>query len=83
MFWSLFLGNTTREPASVVCDDEQDDLFYSMGPHGNRCQPQLTQEKLRRSLGEKNASEWTVRVEIRKEKISSSNSSTYTDLLWS
>ena len=30
MFWSLF-GHSTWELASVVCNDEQGDLFYSAG----------------------------------------------------
>ena len=35
MFWNLFIfrGHLTREPASIVCNDEQD----SAGPHRNRC----------------------------------------------
>ena len=71
MFWSLFIfrGDSTRElPVSVVCNDEQGDLFYSAGPHRNRYQPELTQEKLGRGFG-KNAGEWTRRVQISKEEI--------------
>ena len=37
----------TRERASVICDDEEGDLFHSAGPHKNLCQPQLTQKKAR------------------------------------
>ena len=39
MFWNLFIfrGHSTRKPASVVCNDEQGDLFYSAGQHRNRC----------------------------------------------
>ena len=60
MFWRLFIfrGNSTREPASVVCNDEQGDLLHSAGPHTNRCWPQLTGEKLGRGFG-KNVGEWT------------------------
>ena len=37
MFWSLFVFRvrSTREPASIVCNDEQGDLFYFAGPHRN------------------------------------------------
>ena len=39
MFWSLFIfrGHSTREPASLVRDNEQGDIFYSAGLHRNRC----------------------------------------------
>ena len=49
----IFRGHSTREPASLVCNDEQGDLFYSAGPHRNRYQPELTQEKLGRGFGKK------------------------------
>ena len=65
MLWSLFIfrGHSTREPASVVCNDEQRDLVYSAGPHRNR----------RERFGEKkNTREWTGRVKISKEEISGS-----------
>ena len=42
------------------------DLFYSVDLHRNQCQPQPTQEKIRRFW--KNADEWTRRVEISKKK---------------
>ena len=47
LFWSLFIlcGHSTGEPASIVCNDEQGDLFYFVGPHWNQCWPQPTQEK--------------------------------------
>ena len=69
MFWSvlIFHGQSTQKPALNVCNDEQGDLSYSTGPPTNRCQPQLTQEKLGRGFG-KNAGEWTGRVEISKEE---------------
>ena len=65
MFWSLFSfhGHSTWEPASVVCNDDQGDLFYFAGQHRNQCLPQRTKEKLRRGFG-KNAGEWTRKVEI-------------------
>ena len=55
MFYNLFIfcGYARREPASVVCNDEQGDLFYFAGPHRNRYWPQLTQEKLRRGFEKK------------------------------
>ena len=70
MFWSLFIFNrhSTQEPASIVCNDEQGDLFYSAGPHRNWCQPQPTQQEHRRGFG-KNAGEWTRRVEISKKSL--------------
>ena len=47
MFWNLFIfrGHSAREPASVVSNGEQGDLFYSAGLHRIRCKPELTQEK--------------------------------------
>ena len=53
MFWSLFTFREplTREPASIVCNNEQGDLFYSAGPHSNRRWPQPTQGKLGRCFG--------------------------------
>ena len=52
MVWNIFIfrGHSTREPASVVCDDEQGDLIYSADPHRNRCKPQITQGKLEREI---------------------------------
>ena len=51
-FWSLliFPRHSTQEYASIVCNDEQGDLFYSAGPQKNQCQPQPTQEKLGRGF---------------------------------
>ena len=48
MIWSLliFRGHSTRQSASIVCNNEQSDLFYSASEHRNRCWAQLTQEKL-------------------------------------
>ena len=46
MFWSLFIPHRlpAQEPASITCGNEQSDLFYSAGQHGNLqfCRP--TQE---------------------------------------
>ena len=52
LFIGLFRGHSTRQPASVVSNNEQGDLFYSEGPHRNRCWSQPTQEKLGRGSGE-------------------------------
>ena len=64
----MFRGYTTREPASIVYDDEQVDLVYSAGPHRILHDPQLTLEKLRRDSG-KSKGEWTGNVEFRNEEI--------------
>ena len=47
MFWSLFIfrGNPTREPESIVCNDEQDDLFY-----GPTQEPVLAKTKTGKTL---------------------------------
>ena len=55
-------GNVHRS-SSVIWNDEQGVLFYSAGPHTNRCQREPTQEKLGRCFGN-NAGEWTWRVKI-------------------
>ena len=55
---------------------QQGDLFYSAGLHKNQCQPQLTQEKIRRGFG-KNTGEQTERVEISKEEFPGSQCSMY------
>ena len=70
----IFRWHSPREPASVVCNYEQGDLLYSVGPHRNQCQPQPTQKKLGGVL-EKNAGEWTRRVEISKGEIRGSRRS--------
>ena len=38
-FVSQFIlhGDSTREPASIECNDEQVDLFYSVGLQRNYC----------------------------------------------
>ena len=69
MFWSLFIlrGHLTREPASIVCDNQQGDLFHFAVPHRRLRQQQLTREKLGRGLG-KNEGERTGKVEINPTK---------------
>ena len=70
MFRSLFAfrGFPTQELASVICNNEQGDLFYSAGLHRNLCWPQLTQENLRRGFLGKNEGGWARKAEIRKKK---------------
>ena len=60
MFWSLFIFHaySTRELASIACDDEQGDLFYSAGPWKN------SGEVMGRNEGE-----WSGTVEISQEEI--------------
>ena len=71
MFWSLliFHGHSTREPASVVCNDEQGDLLYCAGQHRNLRYLQLTQEKMGTVFRKRNEGEWTGKIEFRKEEI--------------
>ena len=47
MFRSLFTfrGHSTRESATVVCEAEQGNLFYYVGPHKNQHYPQLIYKK--------------------------------------
>ena len=72
-FFSLFIfhGHSARELASgrVTC-------FILQAFTGTMCQPQPTQEKSEEVL-EKNAGEWTGRVEINKEEIPGSKRSMY------
>ena len=56
---------------------QQGDLFYSAGLHRNRCWPQQTQEKKSGEVLEKNAAEWTGRLEISEEEIPGSKRSMY------
>ena len=82
MFWSLFIfrGHSTQKLASVVCNDEQGDLFYYADPHRNQCKPQPRQEKFGRSVG-KNTGGWTGRVKISKEEISGNKRSMHGNIL--
>ena len=50
---------------SVACDYEQGGLFYSTGPHGKLHQPKHSYKAGRGFGGEKNAGEWTEKVEMR------------------
>ena len=65
MFWNLF---TIRGQALVVWNDEQGGLFHSAGPHRQ-------QRKNSGAVLEKNAGEWTGRVEISREEIPGSRHS--------
>ena len=49
----IFRRHSPREPAKIVCDNEQGDLFYSEGPQGKFRQPQLTQFKNRERIWKK------------------------------
>ena len=73
MFLSLFTfrGYSTREPASdrVTC-------FYSAGLHKNHVLATANKGEIGRGF-EKNAGEWTGRVEISKEGIPGSKHSMY------
>ena len=77
MFWSLFLIHRplVQESASVACDNKQDDLFYSTGPHGNLSRL-ATKAKKNQGEGEIEV-EWTMDVETRKGEISGSRWSTH------
>ena len=55
---------------------QQGDLFYSAGLHRNHVLAIANIEEIRRGL-EKNAGEWTGRVEISKEEIPGSKRSMY------
>ena len=48
---------------------QQVDLFYSAGRHRNHVLATVNTGKIGRGFGDKNAREWTGRVEIRKEEI--------------
>ena len=72
MFWNLFIfrRHSTREPASIACDNEQGDLFYSAG--SRRKEPAW--KKPGRGFG-KNEAEWTRNIEIKKKEIPGSGRS--------
>ena len=61
-------GDSTPEPASIVCNNKQGDLFYFAGPHRNRFLATAHIGTTRRGFGT-NAGEWTGRVQISKEEI--------------
>ena len=78
MFWSLFTfrGHFTWEPASIVCNDEQGDLFHSAGLHRNHVLATANTGEIGRGFG-KNAGEWAGRVELSKKEIPGSKRSMY------
>ena len=55
----------------------QGDLFYSAGLHRNHVLATVNTGEIRRDFGNKNAGEWTGRVEISKEEIPGSKRSIY------
>ena len=55
----------------------QSDLFYSAGLHRNHVVDTANTGEIGRGFGEKNAGEWTGRVEISKEEIPGSKRSMY------
>ena len=55
----------------------QSDLFYSAGLHRNHVVVTANTGEIGRGFGEKNAGEWTGRVEISKEEIPGSKRSMY------
>ena len=57
----IFRRHSPREPAKIVCDNEQGDLFYSEGPQGKFRQPQRNL-KIGRGFG-KSEGEWTGNIE--------------------
>ena len=71
MFWRLFIfcEHSTREPASSRM------TYFIMGAYAGTGFPQLTRKKLERGFGEKNADEWTRRLDISKEDIPGSKRS--------
>ena len=64
----MFRGHSTREPASFVCIDEWYDLFILQAYTGT-CVSHIQHRKSSEQVLEKNAGEWTERVEISKEEI--------------
>ena len=73
-FFSLFLfpGHSAREPASIVCDDDQGILRVLAGT--SLATANAGKKKLGRGL-EKNEGEWTGKVEFSKEEIPGSRRS--------
>ena len=72
MFWSpcIFHGHSTRDPASVVSDDDQGDLvFFLYGPTQELALAKAHTRKSLESFWKKNEGEWTGKVEISKEEI--------------
>ena len=79
MFWGIFIFrlHLTRGPESVTCDNEQNAwpiLFCKLTQDPALATAITGEKKLGRGL-EKNAGEWTGRVEISKEEIPGSKRS--------
>ena len=67
-FIFILRRRSAREPGSIVCEDEQDDPFYSAGPHRNLALAKANTWKTQERYG-KNEDEWTRKVEFIKEEI--------------
>ena len=69
MFWRMFIfrGLSTRKPASVIWNIEQGDRFLFCWPAQELVLPTANTGNLGKYF-EKNAGEWTVRVEISSRK---------------
>ena len=68
MFWRLFLlrEHSTRELASIVCDNEQCELFCSGGPTPQSALATAKTGKIRERS--KNEGKWTGKVHIYSRK---------------
>ena len=71
-FFSLFIF-----PGHAGTCIWQSDLFYSAGLHRNHVLATADTGEIGRCFGKKNAGEWTGRVEVSKEEISSSKRNMY------
>ena len=74
MFWSLFRGHSTQEPASNRVTYFILPAFTGTG---------VSHSQHRKNSGEvwKNAGEWTVRVEVSEEEIPRSKRSMYSSVM--
>ena len=59
--------NSTREPASIVRDNELGDLSYPAGRHRKLRWPQLTHERLGKGFAQTEG-EWNAKVELSSKK---------------
>ena len=83
VFWSLFIfrGHSTREPAPIVPNDEQGDQSFLWAHTGTG----VSHSKHRKNSGavlEKNAGEWTRKVEISEEEIPDSRRCMHGYIYW-
>ena len=61
-------GYLTREPASLICDDEQDDIFSPARATQEPALATANTGKIRERFG-KNEGEWTRKVEFTRQEI--------------